>query len=129
MTLVLSMLGAISLGMVVQMFLTYKQTKAFSGAVRELKQHGTVSVGGGGKRYRGGRAFVAIAADPAGRVTRAVTLTGWTTFARPSRLSSAEGMRLGQLRRESPIPTIRPRERAALQQAAQTLHAHLVTAA
>jgi DNA-binding transcriptional regulator of glucitol operon len=129
MTLVVSLLGAIAAGIVVQMFMTFKQTKAFSAAIRELRKHGTVSVGAGGKRYRGGKAFVGIAADDKGRVTKAVSLSGWTTFARPTELHQAQGLKLSQLRRDEPIPLIGPRDRAALQSAAQILHAHLVKAA
>jgi DNA-binding transcriptional regulator of glucitol operon len=129
MTLIVSLIGAIAAGMVVQTILTFKQTSAFSAAVRDLRQHGAVSVGGGGKRYRGGKAFVAIAADDRGRVTKAVSLSGWTTFARPTELHHVQGLKLSQLRREEPIPLIRPRERSALQNAAQTLHQHLVKAA
>jgi glucitol operon activator protein len=129
MTLVVAMLGAIAAGIVLQMYLTYKQTTAFSTAVRSLRTHGAVSVGAGGKRYRGGRAFVAIAADPRGRITKAITLNGLTTFARPAELAAAEGLRLSRLRGDAPIPELRPRERAALQAAAQTLHRHLAKSA
>lgn len=128
MTLVVSIIGAIAAGIALQMYMTYKQTTAFSSAVRSLRQHGTVAVGGGGKRYRGGKAFVAIAADDRGRVTKAVSLTGWTTFARPVDLPNARGLRLSELRRDEPIPAIDPRQRDALQNAAQTLHKHLTKA-
>lgn len=129
MTTVLTLLGAIAAGMIVQAVFTFKQTNAFSAAVRELRTHGAVAVGGGGKRYRGGKAFVAIAADPDGRVTKAISLSGWTTFARPTELHHVQRLRLAQLRRDEPIPLIGPRERSALQNAAQTLQAHLVKAA
>lgn len=129
MTMVLTLLGAIAAGMVVQACLTFKQAAAFRGAVRELRTHGTVSVGAAGKRYRGGRAFVAIAVGPDGRVTKAVSLTGWTTFSRPSNLRYVQGLRLSQLRRDGPIDEIGPGQRSALQGAAQTLHAHLVKVA
>jgi len=126
---VLSVLGAIAAGMVVQSILAYRQSKAFSAVVRDLRSHGTVAVGGGGKRYRGGRAFVAVATDPHGRVAIAMSLSGWTTFARPIELHQVRGLRLSQLRRDEPIPLVGPPQRLALQDAAQHLHKHLVKAA
>jgi glucitol operon activator protein len=127
--LVISLLGAIAAGICIQAFLTYRQTQAFSSAVRGLKQFGTVCIGAGGAKYRGGKAFVAIATDDHGRVTKAITLTGWTTFARPNELHHVQGVRLSQLRREEPLPGVKPKERAALRNAAETLHGHLVKAA
>ncbi len=129
MTMVISVLGAIAAGMVVQAILTIKQTSAFSAAVRELRTHGAVAVGGGGKRYHGGKAFVAIAADPGGRVTKAISLSGWTTFSRPDELDQVQGLPLKQLRRDVPIPLIGTPQRAALQSAAESLHQHLVKVA
>ena len=91
----------------------------------QLRQHGTVAVGGGGKRYRGGKAFVAIAADDHGRVTKAISLSGWTTFARPVEIPNAAGLKaVAAAPRSTPIPAIDPQQREALQNAAQTLHQH-----
>ena len=53
---------------------------AFNRQVLRLRASGTVSVGHGGKRYRGGRAYVAIAVDDHGIVRDAISLRG---FARP----------------------------------------------
>ena len=83
-------------GWVVQLYFTYRQSTAFMADVRELRQHGLVSIGIGGKRYRGGRAYVAMAVQD-GAVTKAITLHGWTTFARAQPLTamlaiSAAGM-------------------------------------
>ncbi|MBA2559320.1 MAG: transcriptional regulator GutM [Propionibacteriales bacterium] len=121
----LLLFGAVVAGLLVQAFLTLRQTSAFSTAVRGLRRHGSVAVGGAGKRYRGGTAFVAIAADDTGRVTKAISLTGWTTLARPRPLPNVEGLRLSQLRDDEPIHAVDPRARSALQNAAQTLQAHV----
>jgi len=129
MTTVLYLLGAIAAGMVVQSIFTIKQSNAFSAAVRELRTHGSVAVGGDGKRYRGGKAFVAVAADPNGRVTKAISLSGWTTFARPTELHQVHGLRLSQLRGEMPIQAVSTTERSALHQAADVLHKHLLKTA
>ncbi len=129
MTTVLYLLGAIAAGMVVQSIFTIKQSNAFSAAVRELRTHGSVAVGGDGKRYRGGKAFVAVAVGPNGQVTKAISLSGWTTFARPTELHQVQGLRLSQLRRDVPIPSVSTTERSALQQAADVLHKHLLKVA
>ena len=71
-------------GWFVQLLLTHRQTTAFTNATRQLRTRGTVAIGTGGRRYRGGEAFVAIAVDPQGAVADAITLRGWTTFARPA---------------------------------------------
>ena len=126
---VIVLIGAIAAGIVVQAILTYRQTVAFSAAVRSLRQYGEVSVGGGGKRYRGGKAFVALAADAEGRVTKAISLSGWTTFARASELPHVRGLKLSRLCRDEPIDQVGRRERSALQNAAETLQKHQVKAA
>jgi len=121
---VIIVLGAVVIGMLLQAFTTYKQTSAFSAGVRALRRHGEVAVGGAGKRYRGGKGFVAIAADPQGRVTKAISLTGWTTLARPREVNGVEGLSLSRLRSDAPMPSIDPRVRTALQNAAQSLSKH-----
>jgi DNA-binding transcriptional regulator of glucitol operon len=121
--------GAIVIGMCLQVITTYQQTRAFGAAVRELKTHGEVSIGGGGKRYRGGKAFVAIAAGANGKITKAISLSGWTTFARPRELSNVRGLSLARLRGSQPLPSVAPQMRSALQNAAQTLDKHLAKTA
>lgn len=119
------LLGVVVAGLVVQAAFTMRQTNAFSAAVRDLRRHGSVAVGGAGRRYRGGTAFVAIASDDSGQVTRGISLTGWTTFARPRALPQVEGLPLSQLGRGDPISSVDERARRALQNAAQTLQAHM----
>jgi hypothetical protein len=58
-----------------------------------------------------------------------MSLSGWTTFARPIELHQVRGLRLSQLRRDEPIPLVGPSQRLALQDAASYLHQHLVKAA
>lgn len=125
----LVLLGAVVAGWIVQMLLTYRQTATFNRAVRDLNRQGTVAVGTGGTRYRGGRVFVAIAGDDQDHVVRAVALSGWTTFARPQTLPAVSGLALSRLRRESAIDGIPPPQRLALREAARTLHDHTAAAA
>ena len=97
----LLLLAAVVGGTIVQQVLAYRQSQEFNRATRALRKDGAVSVGRGGRRYRGGRAFVAIAVDDRGFVRNAVSLQGWTTFAR-SRPLRAPGAVLPYGRRTTP---------------------------
>ena len=81
------LIAAVVAGWMVQMYLTFRQSMAFNREVVALRRRGTVSVGVAGKRYRGGRAFVAIAIDDHGIVRDALTLTGFTTLSRAKPLA------------------------------------------
>lgn len=113
------LLAAVVAGWLLQSFLTFRQSMAFNTQVRELRRSGTVSVGVGGRRYRGGRAFVGIAIGPSGVVTDALTLRGWTTFARSRPLPALIGTRVNRLCGENQIAGVRKAERAAAAQAAE----------
>ena len=86
-----------------------------------MRPSGTVSVGAAGKRYRGGRAFVAIAGDERGVVRDAITLSGWTTFARARRLPALVGQRATRLKGDRDVPGVSPQQRDAARQAATLL--------
>jgi glucitol operon activator protein len=113
------LLAAVVAGWAVQAYFTYRQSQAFRRATVALRDHGTVSVGVGGRRYRGGRAFVALAFDPSGRVQDAIVLRGFTTFARPTAFPSAHGLRASRLAGDDDLPGLRSNERDACRQAAQ----------
>jgi DNA-binding transcriptional regulator of glucitol operon len=118
---VLLILGAVVAGWMVQLWLTYKQSMAFNDEVRAMRPYGTVSVGVGGTRYRGGRAFVAIAVDDGGVVRQAITLRGWTTFARARPLPALVGVRARQIKGTTEIPGLARQQREAARQAAELL--------
>jgi len=107
-------------GWVVQLYFTYRQSTAFMADVRELRQHGLVSIGIGGKRYRGGRAYVAMAVQD-GAVTKAITLHGWTTFARAQPLTALSGWKVNQIKGDREIPGLTSQQRLAARQAADLL--------
>ncbi len=108
-------------GWIVQLYLTYRQGVAFNRDVATLRASGKVSVGSGGKRYRGGRAYVAIAVDDFNIVRDAITLTGWTTFARAKPLPVLVGMKANQLKGTREIPELNSPQREAARQAATFL--------
>lgn len=113
------LLVAVVAGWVVQLYVTYQQSMAFNAQVRRLRTHGTVSVGAGGKRYRGGRAFVAIAVDDDGNVRDSLCLSGFTTFARGRGVPELLGLRLNVLRGEREIGGLSRAQREAARQAAE----------
>lgn len=112
------LLIAVIAGLIVQGIFAYKQSQAFRRAAQGLRDVGSVSVGGGGRRYRGGKAFVALAFDETNRVRGAFELRGFTTFARPRPAPHFEGHSVSRLAGPDPIPGLRDNQREACRQAA-----------
>jgi glucitol operon activator protein len=112
-------LAAVVAGWLVQIFFTYRQSMAFNDDVRRLRTAGTVSVGVGGNRYRGRRSFVAIAVDEGGVVRDAITLSGFTTFARSRPLPGLFDVKVSVLRGDRDLPRVSPSQRKAARQAAE----------
>lgn len=115
------LLGAVVAGWMVQLYLTYQQSTAFNRQVTALRKEGTVSVGAAGRRYRGGRAFVAIAVDDHGVVRNAVSLSGWTTFARGRPVPELFDVKVSRLRGDARIVGLSAQQRDAARQAADLL--------
>jgi glucitol operon activator protein len=113
-----AIIAAVVAGWMVQLYLTYHQATAFNRSVTALRAKGTVSVGLGGKRYRGGRAFVAIAVGADDVVVDAITLQGLTTFARPRALPGACGQTVRRLGGDREISALSRQQREAARQAA-----------
>ena len=74
-----------------QLWFAYKQAKIFQEDIRGLRKQGTMAIGVGGRRYRGGRAFVALTCDDSGIVKAGMVLKGFTIFAKSKPLSSYTG--------------------------------------
>jgi glucitol operon activator protein len=115
------LLAAVVLGWIVQAYLTYQQSVAFNDQVRALRRSGTVSVGVAGNRYRGGRAYVAVAVDETKVVRDALTLSGWTTFARGRSLPALVGARVNQVKGDRDFPGLSKPQREAARQAVTLL--------
>ena len=113
----LMILAAVVGGWMVQMYLTYQQSMAFNRQLTALRRHGTVSVGVAGRRYRGGRAYVALALDTHGIVRDAITLSGLTTFARGRRLEGLVDVKPSRIRSDQPLPGVSPQQHEAARQA------------
>lgn len=118
---ILLILFAVVCGWAVQLFLTFRQSTAFNRRVVELRRKGTVVVGVAGNRYRGGRAFVALAVGPDGVVRDAITLQGWTTMARGRPLVGLVGLRRGVVGGRRELPGLTAQQRDAARQAIASL--------
>lgn len=115
------LLGAVVAGGVVQMLLSSRQSRAFARETATLRSNGQVCVGSGGRRYRGGRAFVALAVDERGTVRDALVLRGWTTAARARPLPEVLGCRVEPLARGQGPADLTGPAREAAQHAAELL--------
>jgi glucitol operon activator protein len=116
MSLILLIVAVVA-GWMVQMYLTFRQSMAFNKAVVAMRDRGTVSVGVAGKRYRGGRAFVALAIDDGGVVRDALTLSGLTTFSRARPLVGLLDVKARRILAEQPIEGLTRQQREAARQA------------
>jgi DNA-binding transcriptional regulator of glucitol operon len=120
-------LAAVVAGWMVQLYLTYRQSMRFNADVHALRARGTVSIGVGGNRYRGGRSYVAIVVADR-RVVEALTLTGFTTFATAKPLPALAGVKVNRLVGDQDVPGLSRSQRAAARQAAELLKPERSTA-
>lgn len=96
--------GGLAALWLIQFILTGWQVRAFLREMRRLRGSGRVAVGMG-RRGLFRRAYVALAADDAGRVTEARVMAGATVFARPRPLSAVLGRPVADLATAAPDPT------------------------
>lgn len=111
---------AIAAAWVAQMYFTYQQAMRFNDTLKPLRQQGRTAIGLGGKKFFGGRAFVAIA-HQGDTVVDARTMKGYTIFARPQVMPELIGLSLTQLAGDGDIPGLPDKVRSAAQMAASTL--------
>jgi DNA-binding transcriptional regulator of glucitol operon len=121
MTTWFAVIVAIVIGWMIQLYVTYRQSVAFNASVRTLRRAGLVSVGMGGRRYRGGRAIVALAVDTSGTVRDTLCLSGWTTFARGKPLSPLIGVGVERVRGDEQFASLSKAQREAARQAADLM--------
>lgn len=80
-----------------QLALAFMQAKRFQADLSSLRKQGTVAVGMGGRRYRGGRAFVALTVNDNEMVQDGLVLKGFTVFAKSRKLSNCIGFSLDDI--------------------------------
>ena len=105
---------------VLQLYYAAKQSMRFSKSLREVRALGLTSVGIGGFRYRGGRAFVALS-EKNGVVVGAKVLVGLTVFASPVDCPQLVGKPLTALANGEQMDTLRKKEQEAAKMAAEVL--------
>lgn len=113
----------IAVAMGLQLMLTGRQVMAFTRKVHELRQHGRVAIGLGGRKWWGRKVYVALAVDDHGEVVRAIRLRGITQLAHAKPAPHYTGLTLAHLAGDGVVPGCGEIERAAARQAAQTLSA------
>lgn len=118
------LIAAVVAGWMVQMYLTFRQSMAFNKEVVSLRRRGTVSVGVAGKRYRGGRAFVAIAIDDRGIVRDAISLTGFTTMSRAKPLPGLFDLKVNRILSDTQLPGVSAKQHDAAKQAIDLARTH-----
>jgi len=80
-----------------QLWFAYKQGKIFQEDIRSLRKQGTMAIGVGGGRYRGGRAFVALTCNDSGIVKAGMVLKGFTIFAKSKPLNAYTGFSIEEI--------------------------------
>jgi DNA-binding transcriptional regulator of glucitol operon len=113
----------IAIAMGLQLMLTARQAMAFTRAVHELRQSGTVAIGLSGRRWWGRKVYVALAVDRENIVVRAIRLRGLTQFAHAKPAPHYTGLTVDYLAGDGVVLGCGDIERAAARQAAQTLSA------
>lgn len=104
-----------------QLYLAVKQSRRFAEQIKAIRTPGTMtSVGMGGYRYKGGRAFVALAHKD-GVVTGARVLSGMSVFANAKPQDELIGRTLTDLAKGEPIPGLKGKVVNGAKMAAETL--------
>jgi DNA-binding transcriptional regulator of glucitol operon len=106
---------------VFQLYLAVKQSQRFTDQLKEIRTAGTTtSVGMGGYRYRGGRAFVALAHKD-GIVTGARKMTGLSVFQGAKPFPEVEGRHIRDLAKGEGMEGLRFKLVEATKMSATTL--------
>lgn len=106
-----------------QLWFAYKQAKIFQEDIRGLRKQGTMAIGMGGRRYRGGRAFVALTCDDSGIVKAGMVLKGFTIFAKSKPLDKYTGFSIEEIASGNRIVE---GEKKKVQEAAQSSAQHIL---
>jgi len=81
----------------VQLFLAWRQAQKFQKELASLRKSiegGTVAIGVGGKRYRGGRAYVALLSNSQGVIEDGLLLSGFTVMAKGKPFTDYKGFHI-----------------------------------
>ena len=109
----------------IQLFFAWRQAKRFQDQLSVLRKEGAVAIGVGGKRYRGGRAFVALSANEKGIIQSGLLLTGITTMAKGKPFTDYKGFHIDQIISGDRVADRKEKVVAAARMAAEHIQAHL----
>ena len=91
------LVGLLAVMWALQMYLAYRQARAFMSEVRRLRGLGRTAIGVSSQSRIKRRVYVALAVDPDGRVVQAVKISGLTVWARPRMVDKLRGRPLDEL--------------------------------
>lgn len=112
----------------VQLFMAWKQAMRFQKDLSNLRKsidNGVTAVGLGGKRYRGGRAYVALVAGTDGVVQNGLILTGLTVTAKAKPFADYKGFHINEIISGNRVADRKEKVVAAARMAAEHIDAHL----
>ncbi len=114
----------------VQLFFAWRQALKFQKQLGSLRKesgsNGAVAVGVGGRRYRGGRAFVALSTDASGIIKSGLLLTGFTVLAKGKPFTDYTGFHIDDIISGDRVAANRkPKVIAAAKMAAEHIKAYL----
>ena len=110
----------------VQLFFAWRQAQRFQKQLATLRKEGTVAIGLGGHRYRGGRAYVALVADDNGIIKDGLLLTGMTVIAKGKPFADYKGFHIKEIISGDRVAANRkPKVIAAAKMAAEHIEGHL----
>jgi DNA-binding transcriptional regulator of glucitol operon len=115
----------LGLAWAVQLFFAWRQAQRFQKQLATLRKEGTVAIGLGGKRYRGGRAYVALVADQSGVVTNGLLLTGMTVMAKGQPFTDYKGFHIKEIISGDRVANRKAKVVAAARMAAEHIDAYL----
>ena len=87
----------LGLAWAIQLFFAWRQAQRFQKQLASLRKLGTVAIGVGGRRYRGGRAYVALVADENAIVQDGLLLTGMTVIAKGKPFADYKGFHIDEI--------------------------------
>jgi DNA-binding transcriptional regulator of glucitol operon len=115
----------LGLAWAIQLFFAWRQAQQFQKQMAVLRKEGIVAIGLGGKRYRGGRAYVALVADESGTVSNGLILTGMTVMAKGKPFTDYKGFHIDQIISGDRVADRKEKVVAAARMAAEHIQAHL----
>jgi DNA-binding transcriptional regulator of glucitol operon len=95
-----TLFSVLGIAWAVQLYLAWRQAHRFQKQLASLRKSiegGIVAIGVGGKRYRGGRSYVALVANQDGVVSDGLLLTGITVMAKGKPFADYKGFHIKEI--------------------------------